>query len=275
MNSSIKLGLALALVSGLLGALGAWTMATRIQSFNRAEAASARWHFERIDARSTTFAGRKLTITDTRSDQDTSAMKIQYGDTIFTLDVKEPPAALPDLSAYTEWLSPLFFAPIKDGEISVDWTTGDGVRLAIVNRTTAGYDERTWGSVRVKDWIFDVIELKTDGTIDRKRMQYRDRRGRLPASINEKGETVQTDIIPIEERTWQWQAALFAVPRLQISRYRYGSDAVQGTLNTPGMGWTLPVTGLAAMGLFVGVVMVMAGSVTRKPRPKLGSGVTV
>lgn len=266
MISNTKLGLAIALSSGLLGAFGAWNMAGRIQSFNLAESASARWHFERIDARSTTFAGRKLLITDTRTAEDTPAMKIQYGDTTFTLDVKEPPAALPDLSAYTEWLSPLYFAPIRDGEISVDWTTGDGVRLAIVNRTTAGYDERTWGSVRVKDWIFDVIELKADGTIDRKRMQYRDRRGRVPASINEKGQTVQTDIIPIEERTWQWQAALFAVPRLQISRYRYGSDAVEGTLGTPGMGWTLPVTGFAAMGLFVGVVMVMAGSVKRQPQ---------
>ncbi len=266
MNSTSKLGLALALSSGCLGAFGAWNMAGRIQSFNAAESASARWHFERIDARSTTFAGRKLTITDTRTPQDTAAMKIVYGDNTFTLDVKEPPAALPDLSAYTEWLSPLYFAPIKDGEISVDWTSGEGVRLAIVNRSTAGYDDRTWGSVRVKDWIFEVIELKSDGTIDRKRMQYRDRRGRVPASINEKGEIVTTDILPIEERTWQWQAALFAVPRLQISRYRYGSDAVEGTRGTPGMGWTLPVTGFSAMGLFIGVVMVMAGSVKRKPQ---------
>jgi len=266
MNSTTKIGLALAIFSGCLGAFGAWNMAGRIQSFNAAESISARWHFERIDARSTTFAGRTLTITDARTPQDTAAMKIVYGDNTFTLDVKEPPAALPNLSAYTEWLSPLYFAPIKDGEISVDWTSGEGVRLAIVNRSTAGYDDRTWGSVRVKDWIFEVIELKTDGTIDRKRMQFRDRRGRLPALQA----NPNTDILPIDERTWQWQAALFAVPRLQISRYRYGSDAVRGTVDTPGMRWTLPVTGFSAMGLFIGVVMVMAGSVKRQP----ASGIT-
>jgi hypothetical protein len=258
MNTSVKIGLALVLACGPLAVFSAWQMAERVRMFNLAEAAD-RFHFEPTSQRNFEFAGRKVSFEDTRTEAGTSAVKLTYGDKSVLLEVKDPPAALPDLLGYSEWLRPLYFAPIKDGVVAVDWRNSQGVRLAVVNRTTAGYDERTWGSVRVKDWIFDVLELKADGTIEQKRMQFRDRRGRLPAAQADP----KTDILAIDERTWQWQAALYAVPRLQVSRYRFGSDAVDGNEGTPGMGWTLPATGFAGMGMFVGIGLLMAGSVRR------------
>ncbi|MBL0869476.1 MAG: hypothetical protein IBJ18_02750 [Phycisphaerales bacterium] len=193
-----------------------------------------------------------------------------------------PPAvnAFKDLSVYEEWLAPLAFAPLKDGKLDPGASTGKGVRYAVVNRRGAeGYDAQTWGAVRVKDWTFDIIEFNPDGSLSARVVQFPDRRGRLPAEVYAREDLAKqgkpvpelppvgprlTQVEMLQERSWEWGAALFAVPKSQVSRYRYKVDAVDGTDDTPGMGWTLPAAGVGVLTLTLGVGLMLSSTVRRR-----------
>lgn len=258
MNRLAKLGCLILLPCGALAIGSGYLMAQRASDFN-AVAGGERWHFEDADSRRIEFFGRTLAFTDAKLDDGRNAMRVTYGDKSLLLEVKDPPADLPDLSGYKEWFRPVYFAPIIDGDIGVNWKTREGVRLAIVNRSTVGYDASTWGSVRAKDWQFDIIEVTREGDLVQRRMQFPDRRGRLPAKLDDPNTTVQL----LEPRSWEWGVALYAVPRLQISRFRYGTDAINGTLEAPGVGWTLTAAGFSAFGAMIGAGLLLASTVRR------------
>lgn len=274
MNRLAKLGLIITATAGVALAISLVLMAQRISAFNERQP-SVEWHVQSVQDRAFTFNGRQISITDVAPPTDASAsdmpaalssnvgkVLVRYGDQSLELSVKAPAGAFPDLGAYTEWLSLVFFAPIRQGKVDVNWRDGQGIRLALANRSTAGYDSETWGAVRIRDWVFDVVEFLPDGTFATQRMQFRDRRGRLPALVSDPA----TTILPIAERSWQWQAALFAVPKLQVSRFRYGTAALFGTTDNPGAGWTLGATALSAMATCFGLGLLLASTVKRAPR---------
>ena len=282
MNRLAKLGLIITATAGVALAASLVFMAQRISAFNERQP-SAEWHVQAVQDRAFTFNGRQISITDLTPPAEASdsalpaalsstvgKMRIRYGDQSLELSVKAPAGAFPDLGGYTEWLSLVFFAPIRQGQVDVNWRDGQGIRLALANRSTAGYDSDTWGAVRIKDWVFDIVEFLPDGTFATQRMQFRDRRGRLPALASDPN----TTILPIAERSWQWQAALFAVPKLQISRFRFGTDALFGTADNPGAGLTLGATALSAMATCLGLGLLLASTVKRAPRRPAASSAT-
>lgn len=276
-----KLGLLLGAIGGctLIGSV--WAMAQRVRSFNAAEL-PVLWHIETRDAREFTFqalGNRTLSLTDDFLPSGRPAVRIRFGDAEKLIAV-HPPAVRDhkDLSVYDEWLSVGVVAPVRGDSITIKPDQGERPRVVIVNRSTAGYDEETWGAVRIRDWLFDVIEATPDGALVARQMQFRDRRGRLPAEVDARrqlaaegkpdpGPQVRlTTVEPIEERSWEWQAALFALPRSQISRYRYRTDAVQGSDDAPGMGWTLPVAGFSTLIVVAGATLIATSRVQRPAR---------
>lgn len=317
MNTALSVGLVLSVSSIALVGYSGWNMAQRVRTFNEANP-PAQWHFERLYARDFFAHGRAANIADVIDPASASAttednkpvpvttVQITYSPIVgspsenaprTTLSVApnaqpfpgatvslrvNPPAvnAFKDLSVYEEWLAPIAFAPLKDGKLDPAVVTGRNVRYAVVNRRGAeGYDAQTWGAVRVKDWTFDIIEFKADGSLSARVVQFPDRRGRLPAEVYAREELAKqgkpvpelppvgprlTQVEMLQERSWEWGVALFAVPKSQVSRYRYKVDAVDGTDNTPGMGWTLPAAGVGVLTLTLGVGLMLSSTVRRR-----------
>ncbi len=262
-------GWLLASVSAAGALLSAYFMAYRVAAFNEA-AHPSRWHFDRTFSRSREFKGRTVELQDAKLENGAPALRLTFADQKRLIPVTPPLVPnLPDLAAYEESVALLAYAPIKDGDIQVNPETGEGSSLALVVRNTAGYDAASWGAVRVKDWWFDIYELRDDGTIRHRVMQFPDRRGNLPAKVEQPSASVEE----LQERSWEWQAALHAVPKSQISRYRFKTDAVKGDEGIEGMRWTLPAAGFSTMGLVVGVVLIAGDRVSRRralsaaPRP--------
>jgi hypothetical protein len=119
----------------------------------------------------------------------------------------------------------------------------------------------------VKDWWFEFVELLPTGELGPTRlMQFpapRDPQGRAPALIPDR----ETGVVPnpaietIQERSWEWTAALHAVPKGQVSRLRFKNTAVSA------MGWTLPTSGGALLGAIVFGGVLLSTRVTRRTVP--------
>ncbi len=272
MQTSTKIGLALTVVCSVALLFSVYVMAGRVAAYYRANPAS-QWHFENQINRSFTAYGRTVKVEDLPPDPVREAagvgqVRVTYGEQTLRLNVNKPVVpSFDDLTVYAENLAVLMYSPIEAGQLRMDEAGVAQARWVIINRRSApGYSPETWGSVRVRDWLFDVIELQPDGTINTTVMQFpaKDRRTNelfVPALR----EDPNANVSMIPERSWQWGAALWAVPKSQISRYRFRTDAVAGTDGSNGMGWTLPAAAFSTMGLFAGVGLLMASRVRRTP----------
>ena len=60
-------------------------------------------------------------------------------------------------------------------------------------------------------------------------------------------------ITPLQERTWQYQAALHAIPKLNVPKYRFKDTAMKA------MGWTLPVAMFSGLGVIAGIALIVIG----------------
>lgn len=283
MNRLVRMGAAILVVSSAGVAVATVFMARRVASFNAT--LPEQFLFKTQTAREFSAFGHPVTIEDATLDssptaggQPQSAVRVTYGDASVTIPVIAPKVkGFKDLTTYEESFRVLSFAPIKEGKADIKPFSDENWRAVVVAREQRpGFDQDTWGEVRVKDWTWAVYELKPDGTIAGPRtIQYRDRRGRTPAEVYardelkkagkpvpqlpEQGGQRLTNVEPIDERTWEWQAALFTLPKMQVSRYRYRTDAVDGSAGTPGMGWTFPLAGFSVLGVVAGFGLIMAG----------------
>lgn len=281
MDRLVKMGVAVLGVSLAGASVGTWFMAQRVQAFNTT--LPEQYLFKAESTRSINAFGRAITLEDTTvsvgdTGQTQAAIRVTYGDSSVTIPVIAPKVkGFKDLSTYEESFRVLSFAPIKDGKAEIKPFSDDNWRAIVVARETRpGFDQNTWGEVRIKDWTWVIYEFLPGGGIAGPRtVQYRDRRGRAPAEVYareelkkagkpvpplpENGGPALTNVEPIQERSWEWQAALFTLPKMQVSRYRYRSDAVDGTGNAEGMGWTFPLAGISVLGVVLGCGLVMAG----------------
>jgi len=202
--------------------------------------------------------GRPTKFSDDTTPQGATAMRIDYGDQSIVVPV-HPPAApnFSELSAYNEWLAVLAFAPMFEGRVKADPETGaTDVRLVLAKRNPApGQEDEPGGLVGRKLWTFDFVELLPEGGFATKRMQFRDRRGKLPALEADPA----SGVVAIEERSWEFQAALYTIPKLHISNYRYKIGAVQGSGQHEGMGWTPPASAVSVLGVVIGCGLMMGG----------------
>jgi len=210
-----------------------------------------------------------------------------------------------DLAVYDEWLAFLAFEPFKSSA-AVQTSQADGVqagsdmagtnqpgigqtgtgqtgtgratssqaasdlRFVLVKRNASpGNDDGMGGTVDRKHWTFDVIEFLPSGGISPMRTlqfqaaDYRTGELYLPARRKDPGTRVE----PIADRSWEFQAVLYAIPKLQIANYRYRTDAVAGTDQVSGMGMTLPGAGFSVMGIVLGVIMTAIGRGKRAESP--------
>ncbi|MDP1662592.1 MAG: hypothetical protein Q8L55_11825 [Phycisphaerales bacterium] len=281
MDRLVRMGVAVLAVSLLGAGVGTWFMAGRVAAFNAT--LPEQFLFKAESTRSINAFGRPITLEDTTvpgtdGHEPQAAVRVTYGDSTVTIPVIAPKVkGFKDLSTYEESFRVLSFAPIKDGKAEIKPFSDDNWRAIVIARETRpGFDQNTWGEVRIKDWTWVIYEFMPNGGIAGPRtVQYRDRRGRAPAEIYARDELKKageiappmpenggprlTSVEPIQERSWEWQAALFTLPKMQVSRYRYRSDAVDGTGLVDGMGWTFPMAGLSVLGVVLGCGLVMAG----------------
>lgn len=239
------------LCAGLCAALfvaSGWAMVARIRDYYSA-APPPRFFFKAASDRSFDIDGRPVTLTDELTPDGRAAVRVRYGPDEAVLAVLAPPLRnFKDLSVYEESLRLLAFAPLEAGRVEADVEKGPGVRFVVVSRNPApGHETEQVGLVGTKLWTFETLEFKRGGGFDRHTLQFRDSRGNLPALKADPGAKVE----PIEERSWQWQAALWAMPRLYASRYKYKADAFDA------MGWTLPTAGFSMLGVVVGLGLVL------------------
>lgn len=287
MNRTVRMGVTVLTLSSLGAVVATYFMAGRVAAFNAT--LPDQFLFKAESSRAFGAFGHSVkiedsTTTDVATGTQHAALTVQYGDSTVSIPVIAPKVTgFKDLTAYEESVRVLSFAPIKDGKADIKPFSDENWRAVIVVRHTAeGWDEETWGGVRVKDWTFNLYEMLPNGTITGPRqVQFRDRRGRVPAEVYARGELKKegkpvppmterlTTIEPIGERTWEWQAALFAMPKAQISRFRYRTDAVDGggPSGAAGMGWTFPLAGFSIMGVVLGCGLIMAGRTVRTAVP--------
>lgn len=175
--------------------------------------------------------------------------------------IAAPARGFKDMSSYEESFAVLTFVPVVQGQ-RLD-NEPERVRLVVVSRRT-DYDPATWGAVRVKEWWFEFVELLPGGKLGPVRlMQFpapRDPQGRAAALIPDPQTGVVSNpaVETIQERSWEWTAALHAVPKGQISRLRFKATAVSA------MGWTLPTAGFAILGTLVTGAMLVGGRLGRR-----------
>lgn len=281
MNRTVRMGTAILAVSLAGASVATYFMAQRIRGFN--EGLPDQFLFKAEDARDFVAFGHKVHVEDATIDdgagRSSAAIRLDYGSSSVTVPVIAPKVkGYKDLSAYEESFRILSFAPIKAGKADIRPFSDENWRAVMIARETRpGFDQDTWGEVRVKDWTWLLYELKPDGTITPPRtIQFRDRKGRSPSEIYardelknagkeapplpEQGGPRLTSVEPIDERSWEWQAALFTLPKMQLSRYRYRTDGVGS------MGWTFGASGMSVLGIMLGSGLIMAGKVS-KPRP--------
>jgi hypothetical protein len=285
MPSLKTIGCVVLVASASVAGYSTLRMAQRVEDFNEVEVSTI-WHAQRTRLRQFNFRGLPVSLTDApRAPDGTSRLTLTYAGTSVELAVHTPPIPnAKDLKAYDEHLAVLAITPNKAGKLQADPFSDEGWRLLVVNRqTAAGYDDDTWGHVRVKDWVFEIYELAPPGTVSMRRVQFPDRAGRIPAEVDARralkaaGQPVPaddarlTDVEKIEERSIEWQAALFAIPKAQMSRYRFKTDAVKGSDDAQGMRWTLPAAGFGMMGVVAGVTLLMMGSARRVARVSTSS----
>lgn len=249
---SILLGRALTGLSLVVFVTSAAFMAFRVAEYYRLNP-PPRHIFERITDRHFKLWDRPVAITDAATPEGASALRIAYGERELLLPVHPPKATVEkELGAYDDWVAVAAFAPLKEGRVALDMTKpGNDVRVVIINRHAApGHDDDMGGLVGRKKWTFEMVELLPSGDITRRTLQfpaYKYTTGEKYLPIHQTDPTAAVE--PIEERSWEFQAALLTIPKLHISNYRYRTTGVNA------MGWTLPGTGLGMMGVIGGIVL--------------------
>jgi hypothetical protein len=245
-------------VCTLLVIASAAEMTRRIACFNR-DAKLPSFKFGVSTARHFKLFGRDVSLTDV-TEEGASYLRLTWGDRSELIRVNTPPVKdLPDLGGgYGEWVK---FLEVNDGE-----------RYVLVSRLTPeGFDPGSWGQVRRSDWTFDFHQFQPDGTITHETFRW-PRSRHSEASLRnaaegdgktppDPGALALLAIPPLEERSWQYQAALHVIPKLNVPRHRFDNDAFDPRV----MGWTLPVGMLAGLGAVAGFFIAIA------PRRRAGS----
>ncbi len=255
------------LISAAALAASVAVMAPRISAFNRA-ADFKELHFEPILARHFTVYGRAVALTDAVDADGRSVLHVRYGDDapiVFEVPVRTPPAPdLPDLGGYDEWCNVLALGQVERDAAGNQVLANDTQRVVIVSRQTPeGYDPQTWGIVRQSEWTFDFYDLRPDGSVDRFTRRWpRSYTGErsLQQAARAQGDKADpraaalSRIEPLQERSWEFQAALHVSPKLSVPSYKFQNTAFDIHV----LGWTLPVGMFAVLGVLAGLAIALS-----------------
>lgn len=239
--------------------LSVMQMSRRVAAYNE-QAHFGHFRFDVATSRQFRAHDRPITITDADDvpDDGRAALRVTYGDIEKTVPVVQPAVKnVPDLGIYGDWAKIIEVHQVGRDTGSLQDMEGTGRLLLICRIPPAGYNPETWGSVRRADWTFDFHEFKEDGAIDSTTYRWpRSEMGEmgLKKEIEKGDETAKilATIPPLEEQTWQYQAALHVIPKLNVPKYRFKNTAMKA------MGWTLPVAGFSGLGAILGIAILMA-----------------
>ncbi|HMN41298.1 MAG TPA: hypothetical protein PKE29_10665 [Phycisphaerales bacterium] len=247
--------------AGVFGA-SIMPMVRRIEDYN-ASAGFLSLHAEPIGSRQIRVEGfPPATLTDDRMPDRSSAVRLDFGGASTLIPVRAPAGNLPNLSAYDEWLKVLAIYQVVRGPDGEQYRKDGSERLIIVvRRTPEGFDPDGMGEVRRIEWVFDFLELKKDGTVDRFVRRW-PRSPRAEARLRREARGEEGDaatiasakalaaIEPLKDRTLEHFAAMHVIPKLNMPQYKFNDTAFRIEV----LGWTLP----AAMGsalVFTGAVV--------------------
>jgi hypothetical protein len=266
MSRSRRIGLVILLVSLCVGVFAVVQMLQRVGAYNE-QANFGHYRFDVSTSREFKAHGRPVAI----SDSDDTQLRIAYDGVETVIPVVQPPiAGVPDLGIYGDWVKIIEMHQVVRGPTgSLMDKEGSGRLLLLTRIPPEGYDPATWGSVRRADWTFDFHEFMPDGTIESTTFRWpRSELGEMSLRKEiQKGEPtakILATIPPLEERSWQYQAALHVIPKLNVPKYRFKDTAMKA------MGWTLPVAGFAGLGVMIGIGLVMRPRATRQQATDAG-----
>jgi len=268
----LRLGVAVMVLSAAIFLYGGYSMAQRVGGYYKA-APPAQFELKQLTSRTGRFFEHDLSITDGKMPDGRAALNITYGSSNLLLPTHPPAVSQApgevstrinkptDLHVYDEWVALVAILPVDAGRLVGSDNRVEG-RVALVKRNAApGGDDDMGGMVGRKFWTFDLLEFLPNGSVAPLRtMQfqatdYRTGEAYLPSRRQDPTSTVEA----IEERSWEFQTVLYAIPKLQIANYRYKTDAIAGSAAAPGMGWTLPVTAFSVMGIVIGILLTGIG----------------
>ncbi|MFK7883762.1 MAG: hypothetical protein AB8F26_06215, partial [Phycisphaerales bacterium] len=207
-------------------------------------------------------------------------LRFQYGEDELVLPVVvEARQNLPYLfNRHTDWMRMLFCAD-RSGMSMEEFETKlarDEIetRLIIVTRTPFGIDPKKDGvfgleqeendstaDVRRDRWLFDFYELSDEGGfIVHQPLRFPESGKSLLRRQNNaklKGEPIpEREPGELQERTWQYGAALKVMPRAPAITFE--NQALRAA------GWTLPVASTSVLGLVFGVFFGLAPARTQR-----------
>jgi len=251
-------------------------LANRVRAYNESSVSSLYAYVEVVNPEFDYF-DRSIEITDVQSDDSEDlghVLRVQYGDDVLTLPVAvEPRQNLPGLfNKHTSWMRMMFCADragMSMDEFQARMARDEiETRLIIVTRTPFGIDAKkggvfgleqeqneSTGDVRRDRWLFDFYELAPDGGfIVHQPLRFPESGKSLLRRQNNaklKGEPIPgREAGELQERTWQYGAALKVMPRAPAITFE--NQALRAA------GWTLPAASASVLGLVYGVFFALA-----------------
>lgn len=151
------------------------------------------------------------------------------------------------------------------GQLRSNWTGQEGprTRLVVAARYPAeGYDPRSWGLVRRRDWQYRMVLLEPEGPDDQAIREFTKSYAAIDA-IYLPGKYTRKELIPAtpeerRENLWMYYAMAEVTPPMQFRGRDKGSEAVIAS-----MGWTWPVASAGCVGLIAGLALWASGRMSR------------
>ncbi len=254
--------LAVAVLALLVMVASSLLLAQRVRAYNQ-QAVGSIYAYVQVHNPSFEFHGRPVRLTETTDDQGDPLLSVVYGSDELVIPVAvETRQRLPDFFArHADWMRMVFFADragLTMPEFQARVARGEvPARLVIVTRTPFGADPAKEGAfgldqgrnqssaeVRRDRWLFDFYELDpAGGFIVHQPLRFPESGASLLRRQNNaklRGEPIP-DREPgeLEERTWQYGAALKVMPRPPAITFE--NQALRAA------GWTLPVASASVL----------------------------
>lgn len=244
-------------------------MTQRIAAFNKS-AHFARLHVEPQIAREFKLTGYPaVKLTDAVTPDGRSALRLEYAGSERLIPVKAPPVRdLPVLAGYEEWFKVLAInGVITDPSGRSAPAPGTDHLYMVARRTPEGFVPESWGSVRRVEWVFDIYELKPDGSVAMKTYRW-PRSERSERNLTARNQSPKADprevalqqLPRLDERSVEYLVAMHVIPKLNVPEHKFNDTAFSPSV----LGWTLPVSMLALLSLTGGLVFAIA---PRRPIP--------
>ena len=235
-------------ISLIAFAISVVKIARDIISFNK-NRLPERAHFMPVELEQFTFGGRPVVFSEERDADGRVTVVVRFGDQTLRLNetIDNDLDKIPDLRRYEDWLRVYRFVMVSgmSTEQAIRAIDRDEIpdRLVIVVRTPPpGTDQRTWGEVWSDGWVFDLYELKEDGTIAHDRLKYPSKRkGNEPPKPGE-----------LIEGTWQYDTAMMSIPPVARPKPQFESDA------SFRFGWAISLAGVSGLALAISTAFLFA-----------------